>query len=86
MQQIGSNLLVSSQKPEDFLVQLLNKDCQNAVIYQQEICSEELKVEANVKAAMKKYNARVESIWGSTLYHIDDLDYNPKEYLPNTGT
>ena len=86
LQQIGSNLLVSSQKPEDFLVQLLNKDCQNAVIYQQEICSEELKVEANVKAAMKKYNARVESIWGSTLYHIDDLDYNPKEYLPNTGT
>ena len=32
---------------------------------------------------MEKNKARVESIWGSTLYHLDDLDYNPKEYLPH---
>jgi len=22
-------------------------------------------------------------VWGSTLYHLDDLPYKPKEYLPH---
>jgi hypothetical protein len=25
----------------------------------------------------------MESVWGSTLHHIDDMPYNPKEYLPH---
>jgi deoxyribodipyrimidine photo-lyase len=28
-------------------------------------------------------NVRAESVWGSTLHHLDDLPYNPKEYLPH---
>lgn len=26
---------------------------------------------------------QVESVWGSTLHHIDDLGYDPTEYLPH---
>jgi hypothetical protein len=26
------------------------------------------------------------SLWGSTLHHIDDLPYNPLEYLPHVYT
>ena len=25
----------------------------------------------------------MESVWGSTLHHIEDMSYNPKEYLPH---
>ncbi len=25
----------------------------------------------------------IEEVWGSTLYHIDDLPYNPREHLPH---
>lgn len=26
---------------------------------------------------------QIESVWGSTLHHIDDLPYDPQEYLPH---
>lgn len=32
---------------------------------------------------LKKASVSVDSVWGSTLHHIDDLPYNPKEYLPH---
>ena len=25
----------------------------------------------------------MESVWGLTLHHIDDLDFNPNDYLPH---
>jgi deoxyribodipyrimidine photo-lyase len=25
----------------------------------------------------------MKSVWSSTLYHLDDLDYDPQEYLPH---
>lgn len=31
----------------------------------------------------KAKNAEIVSIWGSTLHHIDDLPYNPKEHIPH---
>ena len=73
-------------KPEDFIPKLVSKKGHNVVVYQQEICSEELKVEANVKKALEKesgLSVEVEGVWGSTLHHIDDLSYDPHEYLPH---
>ena len=84
LKKIGSNLILSDQKPEDFLPKLLDKDSHNVIVYQQEICHEELQVEAKVvKSIRKNISTEIESVWGNTLHHIDDLDYNPKEYLPH---
>jgi deoxyribodipyrimidine photo-lyase len=75
LEKVGSKLLVSMEKPEDFIPTLLEKDCDNHVVYQEEICSEELAVEKAVKEACKK--TEIHSLWGSTLYHIDDLPFHP---------
>ena len=50
---IGSNLLVACEKPEDFLESIISKDRQTTIVYQQEICSEELGVENNVITKFK---------------------------------
>lgn len=31
----------------------------------------------------KSFSAQIESVWGNTLHHLDDLPYNPNEYLPH---
>ena len=82
---MGSNLLVTSEEPEKFIPKLLSEDKHNIVVYQQEICSEELQIETNLINSLKDSNksVQVESVWGSTLHHIDDMSYNPKEYLPH---
>jgi len=53
---IGSNLIVSSEIPETFIPKLLvdDKDTHNIIVYQSEICSEELTVESNLKMAVEK--------------------------------
>jgi len=68
LEKVGSKLLVTMEKPEDFLPSLLGDDCDNHVVYQQEVCSEELAVEKAVKEACKK--AQIHSLWGSTVYHM----------------
>jgi len=54
-------------------------------VFQKEICPEELTVEDNLVKSLKdsKHSVSVESVWGSTLHHIDDIPYNPKDYLPH---
>jgi deoxyribodipyrimidine photo-lyase len=85
LKDIGSNLLVTKEKPEDFIPHLMHADRHNVVVFQQEICKEELDVEKAVVNALKtsKNSISVESVWGSTLHHIDDLSYDPHEYLPH---
>ena len=66
-------------KPEEFLPKLAHG--RNAiVVYQQEICQEELDVEKQVKQNLK--DAEIQSIWGSTIYHIDDIPFKPQD-LPH---
>jgi deoxyribodipyrimidine photo-lyase len=36
-----------------------------------------------VKTVGDKKKVTIESVWGSTIHHLDDLPYNPKEYLPH---
>lgn len=88
LKSIGSNLILCSSEPESYLPKLVSADAHNVIVYQQEICSEELHVEAGVRKAASDLAAKdqglsiqIESVWGSTLYHIDDLPFKPKEYL-----
>jgi deoxyribodipyrimidine photo-lyase len=84
LEALGSRLLVTLEKPEEFLPKLMSNSGENSLVYQEEICKQELDVEAAVKAALHKKDPKVhiESIWGSTIYHKDDLPFKPSE-LPH---
>ncbi|CAB9530058.1 Cryptochrome DASH [Seminavis robusta] len=81
----GSGLLVAHAKPEDFLDQLFQQlggddaVTNGKVICQEEVCSEEQDVVKAVDTALRKRCASslplVETVWGSTLYNIEDLPY-----------
>lgn len=84
LKQVGSELVLSCEKPETFLPKLFSKDMENIIVYQTEICSEELEVEDNVKYHAKKtgLETKVQSVWGSTIVHIDDMPYDPVDFIP----
>ena len=86
LEAIGSNLLVACQKPEDFLDSIVSADIKTTVVYQQEICSEELGVIANVKNRLEKKGCNFVSVWGNTLLHVDDLPFQPLQYGPANYT
>ena len=68
------------QKPEEFLPTLIDETAETTIVYQEEICSEELAVEKAVREACKK--AKIQTLWGSTLYHLEDLPFHPVD-LPH---
>lgn len=44
------------------------------VVYtQEEITSEELAVDARVARALKRSGGKLTKLWGSSMYHLDDL-------------
>jgi deoxyribodipyrimidine photo-lyase len=85
LKKIGSGLMVTSQKPEDFLHTLLEPSMTNTVVYQQEHMAEELAIEKTVRERLTSTLPETQflSIWGSTLHHIDDLPYDPNTYAPH---
>jgi len=85
LNKIGSGLVVTKEMPEHFIPSLLSADKHNLVVFQQEVCSEELAVEANLVQSLREtgHSVAVKSLWGSTLHHIHDLPYNPNEFLPH---
>ena len=82
---LGSNLIVTHEKPETFLKQLVMPGVTNTVVYQAEICSEERFVESAVQSEIEATGVECQfaAVWGSTLNHIDDLPYDPVEYFPH---
>ena len=58
MTEIGSNLLVSYDKPEEFFKSLIRPDMMNTVVFQSEVCSEEQHVEQRVKRELKKTGSK----------------------------
>ena len=52
---IGSKLVLTNETPEEFIPKLVLSDANthNIIVYQQEICSEELEVDQKVKDALK---------------------------------
>ena len=53
LRQLGSGLLVTMAKPEDFIPQLVRPEMDTTVVFTSETCSEERKVEDDLEAAMK---------------------------------
>ena len=91
---LGSNLLVVVKKPEEVIQDLLleDKNSQNIVVFQSEICYEEIEVQKAIASklkgakAVKGINAYTKAVWGQTLHHIDDFEYDPRKTLPTPFT
>ena len=90
LQENGSGLVVAVGKPEEVFPKLLNaieKEMDNggstmlvpSLVCQEEVASEELSVDKALKNALKTFrkgaNGSFETVWGSTLYDIDDLPF-----------
>ncbi|KAG7364804.1 DASH family cryptochrome [Nitzschia inconspicua] len=73
----GSKLLVSTEKPEDLFRKLLQNhdgsriNDRTKLVYQDEVCSEEVAVANKVKKLFQSS----EAVWGSTMYELKDLPY-----------
>ncbi|KAK7311839.1 hypothetical protein RJT34_10228 [Clitoria ternatea] len=96
----GLNLLIKHGKPEDILPSLAKAFGAHTVYAQKETCSEELKVERLVIRGLQQIvispeestGAKVSNsvpklqfIWGTTMYHLDDLPFDAN-CLPDVYT
>ncbi|GFO07232.1 cryptochrome dash-like [Plakobranchus ocellatus] len=84
LQSLGSNLLVRQGKPEQVVLDLIRSlDLKNVTVFlQDESMDEEKRVENAIRS---KSSVSVTSIWGHTLYHVEDLPFQPK-HLPDVYT
>ncbi len=70
----GGDLIVSAGKPEDEIPKILDKYPVSRIFAPKEATYEELQVE---KSLEKSLQVPVNWIWDSTLYHPDDLPFEP---------
>jgi len=56
------------------------------VVFQKEVTFEELKVEKEIKEFCASEGLKVTEVWGSTLYHLEDLPYRSAAAIPDTYT
>ncbi|MDP5172678.1 MAG: DASH family cryptochrome [Bacteroidia bacterium] len=85
LQSKGSNLLILTGKPEDELPALAHQVGVSWIFAHQEATDEEIRVENGVERALFRSGITLELIWGSTLYHKDDLPM-PLQSLPDMFT
>ncbi|XP_005098342.1 cryptochrome DASH isoform X2 [Aplysia californica] len=81
----GSDLVIRKGKPEEVipdLLRTLNVTRDAAVVFQKEVMEEEVKVEKAIEAHV---NVPVNTTWGHTLYHVEDLPFQPIR-LPDVYT
>ncbi|MEQ8381981.1 MAG: DASH family cryptochrome [Coleofasciculus sp. A1-SPW-01] len=72
----GSNLLVRRGLPENVIPTLAKELDITTVYFHQEVTSEEVAVESALKNALSEIGITVQTFWGSTLYHPDDLPFS----------
>ena len=85
LESLNSHLLISDEKPEDFIAKLMRQRQQlhHTIVYQREICEQETRVEQAVhKSAREVSSTDFVPIWGSTLHHLDDVPFTPGETMP----
>lgn len=89
LEEKGSKLVLTSERPEDFFARLLGdlkkspSSVRTKIIYQEEPCSEE----TDVARKVRKLFQSSEAVWGSTLYELTDLPYESKLLeMPDTFT
>ncbi|CBI20785.3 cryptochrome DASH, chloroplastic/mitochondrial [Vitis vinifera] len=97
----GLNLLIQHGKPEEILPSLAKTFEAHTVYAHKETCSEELNVERLVRNGLRQVvlppspgqstslsssnHPKLQLIWGSTMYHIEDLPFSTSS-LPDVYT
>ncbi|KAK4364867.1 hypothetical protein RND71_016225 [Anisodus tanguticus] len=87
----GLDLLIQHGKPEEIIPSLAKAYKAHTVYSQKETCSEEVNAEKLVTRNLQGNEPRsinttkLELVWGSTMYHIDDLPFDC-ESLPDVYT
>ncbi|KAI4379841.1 hypothetical protein MLD38_006085 [Melastoma candidum] len=91
----GLDLLIRHGKPEELLPSIAEAFGAHTVYAQKETCSEEVNVENLVKKCLQRLKVgsspghsvipKLHLLWGSTMYHIDDLPFKVNS-LPDVYT
>ncbi|KAL7001861.1 Myosin-3 [Sarracenia purpurea var. burkii] len=101
LMKLGLNLLIQHGKPEKIIPTLVKEFGVHTVYAHKETCSEEINVERLVSSCLQKVElvspagpsthptctngAKLQLIWGSTMYHFDDLPFDSSS-LPDVYT
>lgn len=72
----GSDLVVRRGKPEEAIPAIAKDLKVDAVYFHREVTSEETEVERSLSAGLKAIGVKVQTFWGATLYHPDDLPFD----------
>ncbi|MBD3881953.1 DASH family cryptochrome [Phormidium tenue FACHB-886] len=78
LQSLGSDLIVRQGQQEQVIPALVQQLQISAVHYHAEVTSEELAVESGLRAKLAPLGVSLQSFWGHTLYHPDDLPFEPQ--------
>jgi len=85
LQELGSDLVLSHRTPANEIAAICARGDVD-VFFHKETCSEETSDEAAVAAAVAAARScTVRSFWGSTMIHVDDLPYAPRD-MPDLFT
>jgi deoxyribodipyrimidine photo-lyase len=79
LQSLNSNLILRHGLPEAVIPTLVQELGITDVYYSSEATSEELAVESALKTALQPFGVKLQSFWGTTLYHPDDLPFGITE-------
>ncbi len=85
LQDLGSDLIIRIGKPEEEILNIAQQQGIKAVYTHQEVTYEEIKTEQIIEEQLWKHRIALETFWGSTLFHLEDLPY-PIQSLPDIFT
>jgi deoxyribodipyrimidine photo-lyase len=85
LRQLGNDLWIVEGLPEEELPKIARQVQATSVHYHTEATDEELLVERALNGALESAGITVRPIWGSTLFHRDDLPFRVDQ-LPNVFT
>ena len=85
LQNMGSDLVISSGKPEEIIPQMVQKYGVTEVYHHREVASEETGISENVETALWKLKVNLKHFIGHTLYHKEDLPFPIKD-IPDVFT
>jgi len=78
VEKLGGKLMILKGKPETILADLARKQKAEFLFFQKEIASEEVAVENAIEKKLPKH-CKLWSVWGKTLYHIEDSPFPPEK-------
>ncbi len=79
LENLGSQLIIRYGHPEEIIPCLVKTWQIEQIYYHREVTSEETSVEQALIRNLDPYGVRVEGIWGTTLYHPDDIPFTTSE-------